>query len=345
MGTYLPWERAWDSALYGAEGFFTAGAGPAAHFRTAVHAAGALLADALLRLAVEHGCDAVVDLGAGRGELLTAIAARPDAAGLRVHGVDVVPRPSGLPSAIGWSAGLDALPDYALDGALVVAWELLDDVPCPVLEVDDDGTARVVLVDPVNGLERLGPSAEDRDLAWCARWWPLDGAPSGARAEIGLPRDELWAGLVGRTATGPNGGVLLAVDYAHGRRGRPTQGSLSAFRGGRAVPPVPDGSCDLTAHVALDAVAAAGERAGATDTRLIDQRTALTELGVGLSVGGSVAGPGLGVGPCPGAGSGQELLRQLTTRSQLAELLDPGSLGGFGWLLQRVGQRGQRVGR
>ena len=35
---------------------------------------------------------------------------------------------------------------------------------------------------------------------------------------------------------------------------------------------------------------------------------------------------------------GQGLLRLLAARSQAAELLDPGSLGGFGWLLQRVGR-------
>ncbi|HEX2810723.1 MAG TPA: SAM-dependent methyltransferase, partial [Kineosporiaceae bacterium] len=282
-GRPLPWEQAWQHALYGPAGFFTAGSGPAAHFRTAVHAAGPLLARALLRLAAAHGCHAVVDLGAGRGELLTAVAARPAAAPLRLHGVDVVARPGTLPPAVGWSRGLDDLPDDALDGALVVAWELLDDVPCPVLEVDDDGVPRIVLVDPISGAEHPGPPAGSSDLAWCARWWPLDGASAGTRAEVGRPREELWAGLVKRVGTAPSGGILLAVDYAHDRRGRPGEGSLSAFRGGRAVPPVPDGSCDLTAHVALDAVAAAGRRAGATGTRLTDQRTGLAELGVGAA--------------------------------------------------------------
>jgi SAM-dependent MidA family methyltransferase len=335
-GRYLPWESAWQRALYGPSGFFISGAGPAAHFRTAVHAAAPLLAGALLRLARAHGCDAVVDLGAGRGELLTAIAALPDAAGLRLHGVDVVARPVGLPTAIGWSNGLDALADGALGGALVVAWELLDDVPCPVLEADEAGLPRVVLVDPVSGAERLGPPAADRDLAWCTRWWPLDGAPPGTRAEVGRPRDELWAGLVTRAGAdqdgaGEAGGALLAVDYAHDARHRPAGGSLSAFRGGRAVPEVPDGSCDLTAHVALDAVAAAGERAGAVDTRLIDQRTALIELGVALA-GERTGGPADPAAPT----GGQSLLRRLAVRAQAAELLDPGSLGGFGWLLQRV---------
>jgi SAM-dependent MidA family methyltransferase len=99
------------------------------------------------------------------------------------------------------------------------------------------------------------------------------------------------------------------------------------------VPPVPDGSCDVTAHVALDAVAAAGERAGAATTRLTDQRTALLELGVRGDVAGQDAAPG---DAAAGPGSGGQLLRALAHRSAVAELLDPGALGGFGWLSQSL---------
>lgn len=295
------WQSAWHAALYGPEGFYRRPEGPAGHFRTAAHAAPDELAAALGRLAAEHGCAALVDVGAGRGELLTALAA--DAAPLRLYGVDVVGRPPGLPPEVGWSAGLSALPDDELAGALVVCWELLDVVPCPVLEVDGDGVPRNVHVEPSTGREALGAAAAEVDLAWRDRWWP---GPSdeGDRIEIGRPRDELWAGLVRRTAAAAGGGVLLAVDYAHAAAARPPMGSLAGFRAGRQVPPRPDGSMDVTAHVALDAVAAAGAAAGARDTVLTTQREALQRLG---------------------------------TRN--AELLDAGSLGGFGWLLQRVGER------
>jgi SAM-dependent MidA family methyltransferase len=325
---WQPWQQAWHEALYGPGGFFTADPGPAGHFRTAVHAAPALLAGALTRLAIAEGCTAVLDVGAGRGELLTAITEHPDGAGLRLHGLDVVPRPDSLPDRIAWTRGLDRLPDDAFDDALVVAWELLDDVPGPVLELDDDDVPRVVLVDPVTGRERLGDPAGDADLDWCQRWWPLVGAEPGDRIEIGAPRDAVWADLIGRAAGTDRGAVLLAVDYAHRRDDRPPVGSLTGFRLGRAVPPVPDGSCDLTAHVALDAVAAAGELAGATGTRLTDQATALRELGVGAA-------------PAPDPDGAQRidgvgLLQRLVSTSEAAELLDRGSLGGFGWLLQRV---------
>jgi SAM-dependent MidA family methyltransferase len=193
---------------------------------------------------------------------------------------------------------------------LVVGWELLDVVPCPVLEVDEDGALRLVLVDRRTGAEEPGPLAEqalDGDaLAWCARWWPLDvQAEPGTRVEVGLPRDRLWAEVAARVRSG----VLLAVDYAHLAGGRPPAGSLSAFRAGRQVPPVPDGSCDLTAEVALDAVQAAAGAAGAGPGRLLGQAEALRELSAEAGVG------------VP------------------AELLDPGSLGGFGWLVQPVERR------
>ena len=118
--------------------------------------------------------------------------------------------------------------------------------------------------------------------------------------------------------------MAVAVDYAHTRDTRPPLGTLTGYRDGRQVPSVPDGSRDLTAHVALDACAAAGERAGATETVLTTQREALRELGV------------RGVRPPleqartdpPG------YLRALSQATAEAELIDATGLGAFGWLAQ-----------
>lgn len=309
---------AWHAALYGPDGFYRRASGPADHFRTASHAAAPALAAALARLAAEHECTAVVDLGAGRGELLQALACgAPD---LRLHGVDLVARPTALAPSVSWSVGIDALPDGVLAGALVVVWELLDTVACPVIEVDDAGLPRTVEVDPADGAERLGAPAASEHLAWCARWWPLR-AP-GERAEVGTPREELWTAVVERARRdGADAPVtLLAVDYHHLARARPPGGTLAGYRGGRQVAPVPDGTCDVTAHVALDAVAAAGELAGARTLALTDQRTALRALGVSgrLPAGAPV--------------TAQALQRM----SAEAELIDPRGLGGFGWLLQHT---------
>lgn len=303
---WVRWQPAWQGALYGERGFYRRPEGPAGHFRTAAHADAPQLAAALLRLAAEHGCTAVVDVGAGRGELLTALAGirTPGWTAPRLWGVDVVARPPRLPAEVGWSRGLDALPGAALTAALVIGWELLDVVPCPVLEVDEDGVLREVLVDPVTGRERLGDVAAGADRRWTRRWWQAGGEADGGwgeegdRVEVGAARDRFWAALVSR-ALGSGAHALLAVDYAHRRGGRPACGSLTGFRAGRAVPPVPDGSMDLTAHVAIDALAAAGVAAGAGWTGLTEQGPALRDLGV-----------------------------------RNPELLDRGGLGGFGWLVQ-----------
>ena len=330
-GGEIDWEDAWRTALYGPDGFYARPEGPAGHFRTASHAAAGLLAEALTALAASAGCGAVLDVGAGRGELLTALATA--APHLRPRGVDVVARPPGLPPAAGWSHSgsdgalgdpLGGVPDDLLDGVLVVAWELLDVVPCPILEVDGAGLLRRVRVRPDSGRERLGEPAHPDDLSWCARWWPLDGAPPGTRVEIGRPRDELWAAIAGRVRSG----LLLAVDYAHTAAERPRHETLTGYRAGRQVTPVPDGSCDITAHVAMDAVAAAAQSRGAAAGRLTTQRAALIELGIT----GAVT-PGWGRRD---SGSAADLLADLARAGQAAELLDPGGLGGFTWLMQPV---------
>jgi SAM-dependent MidA family methyltransferase len=132
---------------------------------------------------------------------------------------------------------------------------------------------------------------------------------------------------VARCGALPDGALLLLVDYAHTRADRPAAGSLAGYRAGRLVPTVPDGSCDLTAHVALDAVAAAARAAGAGAGLLTTQLTALDALGLRAQVTRH---------PLPHNASGTAQLAMLAHRSAAAELLDPDGLGGFSWLLLPV---------
>ena len=312
MTRWCGWREAADRALYGPEGFYrSTSSRPADHFRTSVHAS-PLFARAIARLAAETGLRAVVDIGAGRGELLTALA-RWDPE-LTLTGVELVDRPKGLPDAVQW---VDELP-AGLD-ALVVANEWLDNVPVDVVEQSADGP-RLVLVDE-NGAESLGGRPASADLAWLDRWWPL--VEQGERAEVGRPRDETWSGMLRRL----DRGVALAIDYAHTRAGRPPYGSLTAYRDGRQVAAVPDGSCDITAAVALDSCAAAGVAAGGADTRLLPQRDALRLLGV--------------AGDRPphelAESDPAAYLAALRDAGEAAELTDRGGLGAFTWLIQAVG--------
>lgn len=303
------------AALYGPGGFYLRAAGPAAHFRTSVHAS-PLFCAAVRRLAGEVDAALghpdpfdVVDVGAGRGELLVALAAGGVPDRWRLTGVEVAQRPPGLPAAIRWTGDVPELT------GLLVANEWLDNVPLDVARATAAGP-RVVLVEP-DGTEHLGPPVPAADLTWLARWWPLE--RSGDVAEIGAPRDAAWAGAVGRLGRG----VAVAVDYGHGRRARPPAGTLTGYRYGRQVQPVPDGSCDLTAAVAVDAVAAAVPGAA---TLLLTQREALRAL-VGA------VRPALPLARAdPGA-----YLRGLQRTGELAELTDPAGLGSFCWLVQAVG--------
>jgi SAM-dependent MidA family methyltransferase len=185
-----------------------------------------------------------------------------------------------------------------------------------------------VLVHTATGAERTGPLAEAADQAWLRRWWPL--RHIGDHAEIGRPRCAAWADVIGRL----DRGLALGADYGHVRASRPTLGTVAGYQDGRQVRPVPDGSRDITAHVALDACAAAGEAAACAAagefngarTVLTTQRQALRALGLR----GSRPPLALARTDPPG------YLAALRQASEEAELTDPGGLGAFSWLLQAV---------
>src|SRR6185436_14423618 len=98
-GTWAPWRAATQDALYGDGGFYRRPGGPAAHFRTSVHAS-PLFAQALLGLAHSNRLTTVVDVGSGRGELLAALHHLDPS--LCLVGVEVAGRPVSLPDPIGW---------------------------------------------------------------------------------------------------------------------------------------------------------------------------------------------------------------------------------------------------
>lgn len=273
--------QAWDVALYGPDGFYRHER-PAAHFRTSVHAS-PLFAEAIARLARAMEVSQVTDIAAGEGELGRV---------LRPLGLDVV------------DVELDDAVPAELQG-LVIANEWLDNVPCEVVELDPAGEPRYVLAD-----QTLGDVVEGKDLGWLEEWWPV--AEPGDRAEVGLTRDEAWAGIVGRLTDG----VAVAIDYGHVRAERPPYGTLTGFRGGRECEVALDGSCDVTAHVALDSLAAA------VSGQLTTQREALRALGLSAER------------PSQELARAEPLryLAELSSAGEAAELLNPSGLGSFGWV-------------
>ncbi|MBD0707625.1 MULTISPECIES: SAM-dependent methyltransferase [unclassified Streptomyces] len=334
-GRWQGWRAATERALYGPEGFYRRPEGPAGHFRTSVHAS-PLFAGAVARLLGEVARDLgtravdLVDVGAGRGELLTGVLAALDGAAengasedggaedgasedaggglvVRAYAVERAARPAGLDPRIEWTSEVPR----GVRG-LLFANEWLDNVPVDVAEVAADGTVRYVEV-RADGTERLGGTVAGPDAEWLARWWPL--REPGTRAEIGRPRDEAWAAAVDAVAAGR----AVAADYAHVRACRPSYGTLTGFRAGREVPPAPDGSCDVTAHVAMDAC-------GGPFGELTTQREALRRLGV------SGERPPLSLASADPAG----YVRALAAAGEAAELTARGGLGDFLWLTRRI---------
>jgi SAM-dependent MidA family methyltransferase len=331
----VPWRTAMETALYGPGGFYhRPEGGPGHHFRTA-SSASVDFARAVLRLLAE--VDELlgrpsplmfVEMAAARGALLTAVhaLARDEAPGLAARlqlvGVELADRPAIVPEEVGWVRDLADLPPVV---GVLFANEWLDNVPLDAVEQTAAGP-RVVLVDRA-GDESLGAVPDAASLGWLERWWPQ--CAEGDRAEIGLPRDEAWAAAVRRTRAG----LAVAADYSHDLAERTAGvhagGTLTGYRDGRQVLPVPDGSCDITAHVAIDSVAAAGAAAlpATASTLLTDQRTVLRALGV--------------VGDRPprelASTDPRAYLQALSSAGQRAELTAHGGLGDFGWVLHAVG--------
>ena len=315
--TWTPWKQTWDQALYGESGFYRQPAGPAGHFSTATQGIpqiGEQLARALLTLMDQEGLDTFADMACGRGELLEHVhRLRPQ---MLCLGVDIVARPE-LSGPIGWlqSPGGQQLPDEldSLTNALVFANEWLDVVPCPIAELGEDGELREVLVNASTGDELLGDTLSGTSRQWCQQFWPVEGLEAGDRVEIGETRDLAWRDLVSRVGSG----LAIAVDYGHRIDSRPRRGTLTGFREGRQVPPVPDGSCDLTAHVAMDSL---------THDELIDQRTALRQLGVSGQI------PAVELARA----NPMAYLRGLSSASAAAALTARGGLGDFLWAFKHV---------
>jgi SAM-dependent MidA family methyltransferase len=241
----------------------------------------------------------LVDVGAGRGELLSSLPDVP--ARWRLTGVDLAPDPG---VGVEWRSTVPALE------GLLFSNEWLDDVPLDVLF---DGRLVEVAKD---GTEQLGAPADQDALDWAARWWP-----QGRRVEVGLARDQAWTAAVGQVRRG----LAVAVDYGHVLHDRGTWGdrrpTLTGWRDGRPVRAIPDGTCDLTAHVALDALV------DASGGRLLSQQEALRALGVQAE-------------PPPremAKSDPRGYLARLAESSSAAELLDRRGLGAYGWVVVPVG--------
>lgn len=317
-------------ALYGEQGFYAVSRrGPGLDYRTSStaseHFARAIV-ELLCRVDAALGHpDALdfVEVAAAEGALLKQVrtfAPQSLLSRLRLHGVELRPRPEDLHPSIGWSTQFPQI------SGVLFANEWLDNVPVDVVEQTENGAVQVLVA--ADGQEALGPAADRATKAWL-EWWPL--TEEGDRAEVGLTRDRAWANALEYLVRG----IAVSIDYCTFRQDREDgafpAGTLTAYRNGRQCLPVPDGSCDITAHVAIDAVMHATVDL-VDDTTWMFQSRALENLGIhGKRPQREeyTAAPGV-------------YLSKLMIAGEHAELVTP-PLGTMVWLLQTKGIAAENV--
>lgn len=256
MSPYVPWRDAWEHAHYGADGFYRAHSNPRSHFRTAVmdsELRRSQIIDAVhthYRRIGEPSDFTVFDAGSGNAVLEDALRGY-----IFEHSLSWQLRSHNFLEG-------DVRDLTSLGGAgAVIAHELLDDIPCTIAELDDNLRGIRIDVDPHTGHERLGEeSITEEEAAWLETWWPA--TVPAARREIGLTRDNTWRTLLGLFDTG----CAIMIDYCTTQQERSTglfdAGTLIGYQHGRATRPIPDGSMNITAHVAVESLIAVGTDLG-----------------------------------------------------------------------------------
>lgn len=229
----------------------------------------------------------LVDAGAGSGTLARSVlAARPACAGalryllverstaLRRAHAELIDSPPGPCASLASRADL---PAGVLDG-LIIANELLDNLPCRLLERGADGWAEVCVrassADRVGGfVEELRPlTAEEQSVADAL----APEAPVGGRVPLASAAVE-W---VGRALGTLGGGSLVVIDYTDSSASlaaRPAWEWVRTYRAGvRGHEPLVNvGGADITLEVPLDQLLAAHRGA-----QVCDQATLLRSLGI-----------------------------------------------------------------
>ncbi|HEY9294023.1 MAG TPA: SAM-dependent methyltransferase [Microlunatus sp.] len=312
------WQSAWTAAATGPAGFWRTHR-VVGQFRTA--SGSALFAEAIASLIKQWpGIEVVIEIGAGDGSLVNRL--RAELPTLQYAAVDLRTDPAEGPD-VDWRIGQWDVQRHQWQGpaaellaglnrpTMIICAEWLDELPCPVARWD--GEVWHELLARADGSEVVGGALRAAEDAWLRRWWPAPEA--GARAESGLSRDLAWTAMLEGLRRA--GGLALMIDYGHTRGDRPFAGSLTGFVDGRQVAARPDPMINLTAHVAVDAVAAAGEAVGAATDFMIDQRTAINRLL-----------------PRVGPKRSADVLDRLQLDSERRMLTE--TLGDHHWLLQRV---------
>jgi SAM-dependent MidA family methyltransferase len=314
----LRFDRYMELALYGEGGFYEdppVGATRAFVTSPHVHPVFAeLLARAVADLHRMLGGPApfrIAEVGAGDGtlarELLIHLASIP-------HSYVAVERSSGAREALAGIEGLDAATELEGSPQLVVANELLDNLPFRRLRGTAEGTAEVFVdLEDDRLVERLEPRPEEPTL---------EGederiVPEGALTFV----DRLAARLA-------HPGYALLIHYGGlGEPGGPAHG----YRAHRLVADLLDrpGATDITVGVDFALLTARAERNGLVAFPPVTQRHALTALGFDGWIREELGRQAKHLDERRGL----EAVRTWSGRSRATLLVDPTALGRLRWLL------------
>ncbi|MEX2274784.1 MAG: SAM-dependent methyltransferase [Actinomycetota bacterium] len=323
----MSFDRFMELALYGPGGFYELppiGAGDDAAFVTSSHVHpvfAELLADALRQLHSGLGDPdplRIVEVGAGDGTLASGLL---DALDERPVDYAAVERSQGARDALSARGMLvvDRLEKLAPIEGVLLANELLDNLPFRRVRMSDEGPAEIV-IDIAQDLlvERERPASGELEGVLPEGIEPGNefAFPSGALAFI----DDLAACLTR--------GYAVLIDYG-AMRG--PAGAVHGYRGQRVVEDVlvDPGSADITAGVDLGAVAHRAQERGLEVLGAPSQHAALLALGFETWTRGQLERQG----ELLDERAGLEAVRMWSGRSRATLLADPAALGRLRWLV------------
>jgi NADH dehydrogenase [ubiquinone] 1 alpha subcomplex assembly factor 7 len=314
-----------DLALYGRGGFYERPpVGEHRAFVTSphVHAVfGELLARAIRQLwgaLEEPGPMRIVEVGGGDGTLAAQLLQSSEMPPSRY---DAVERTEGARAALNGLDGVTVVDDIPANTHMVLAHELLDDLPFRRIRMGEAGPAEVrVGAEGDRLVEVLGPiDPHDPDVAVAVESLRPGGeavVPDGALAFV----DRL-ANRLGRA-------YALLIDYGEvGSAG----GAPHGYRDQRVVDDVFDlpGTADITSGVDFALIADRAATAGLVPFPSVTQRRALNALGLQDWLRSELSRQQCLLDD----GHAAEAVRTWSGRSRATLLVDPSALGRFRWLL------------
>jgi SAM-dependent MidA family methyltransferase len=331
----VPFEEFMDLALYGPRGFFMSSelrSVKAGDFLTSPEVS-ALFGETIAAFVAaerERIGDPfeVVEVAAGSGSLLRPLLATID---VPASAVEVSPAARAALEPIVGADSVSADFDPSGFRGVIVANELLDNLPMAIVQLTEDGWRERWVAADRDGLSFVDAPPRDEVLAWLDRFAGPVG--SGGWVEVQM-QAYAW---VERAVRGMEAGSVVLFDYGDTMENlapRRRDGTLRTYRAHHLGPHPLDepGATDITADVNFTAVAAAAATGGA-EVEVVRQDTFLARWGLRQRMS-ELRRLELDL-----ARGGDELerLKVRTLRHEAETLMHPRGLGDFQVLVARVG--------